>query len=70
MDDAISAEFLYQVAEEIIIQKLDICYAAFLRTDSDFTLHICKTRYKSGLRTVLFWVETANKRVLDAMDNL
>lgn len=68
MDDAISAEFLYQVAEEIIRQKLDICYAAFLRTDSDFTLDICKTLYKSGLRTVLFGFETANKRVLNAMD--
>lgn len=68
MDDALSAKYLNKVAEEIIRQKLDICFAAFLRTDPDFTPDVCKTLYKSGLRTVLFGFESANERVLKVMD--
>jgi len=68
MDDALPAKYLNEVAEEIIRQELDICYAAFLRTDPDFTFDVCKTLYKSGLRTVLFGFESANERVLKIMD--
>lgn len=68
MDDAIDAHFLAEIASEIIRKNIDICYAAFLRTDKGFTPEICRLLYKSGLRTVLFGVESADDSVLKAMD--
>lgn len=68
MDDAISPGYLSRVARAILDAKLDICYAAFLRAEKGFDYETCKLLYRSGLKEVLFGFETANQRVLNAMD--
>lgn len=68
MDDAIAPSYLLDVANEIIKTELDITYAAFLRTERAFTKEVCDVLCKSGLKAVLFGLESANQRVLDTMD--
>lgn len=67
MDDAISPGYLKQLAEELINKNIDITYAAYLRAENGFTADLCHLLYRSGLRSVLFGFESANKRILQKM---
>ncbi|MEF2965946.1 radical SAM protein [Paenibacillus sp. M1] len=68
MDDAIPPDKMLETAKFIVERELDITYAAFLRAEKGFTKEICDVLYKSGLRGVLFGIESANSRLLKLMD--
>jgi|GEM_PF-5670194 len=67
IDDAIHPKILSNLADLIINRGLNIRYDAYLRLDTGFTAPICKKLAKSGLKNVLFGMESANQRVLDLM---
>lgn len=67
-DDAILPKYFVDVARMIIDEKLDIVYSVFLRTEKGFTKENCKILFESGLRSVLFGIESANSRILKRME--
>ena len=67
-DDAILPRYLVDVAKKIIDEKLDIVYSVFLRTEKGFNKENCKILFNSGLRSVLFGIESANSRILKMME--
>jgi len=67
MDDAISPAYLDNLSTVLIEKKLNITYAAYLKTEKEFTADLCRKLYKSGLKSVLFGFESANNRILQEM---
>ncbi len=67
IDDAIHPSVLSKMADTILARKMKIRYDAYLRLDSGFTEPLCKKLAASGLKNVLFGMESANQRMLDLM---
>lgn len=68
VDDAILPRYLVDIANRIIDEKIDIIYSAFLRTEKGFTKENCKVLFQSGLRSVLYGIESGNARILKMME--
>lgn len=68
VDDAILPRYFVDIAKLLIKDKIDIVYSAFLRTERGFTKENCKILFKGGLRSVLFGIESGNKRILNMME--
>lgn len=68
IDDAIHPNLLNKVAECLINRNLNIKYETYLRFDRLFDEKICANLSKSGLRSALFGLESANTRVLKLMN--
>lgn len=67
IDDAIHPKILSRFADALEKRNMHIRYDAYLRLDSGFTADLCKKLAKSGLKNVLFGMESANQRMLDLM---
>lgn len=67
-DDAILPQYFVDVAKILIKEKVDIVYSVFLRTEKGFTKENCEILFKSGLRSVLFGIESGNARILNLME--
>ncbi|SCY95895.1 B12-binding domain-containing radical SAM protein [Alkaliphilus peptidifermentans] len=67
-DDAILPKYFVDVAKLITDEGLDIVYSVFLRTEKGFSKENCQILFKSGLRSVLFGIESANTRILNLME--
>lgn len=67
IDDAIHPNILSKLADLMIQRDMDIRYDAYLRLDAGFTAELCLKLAKSGLKNVLFGMESANQRILNLM---
>lgn len=67
IDDAIHPNILSKLADLIMQREMNIRYDAYLRLDTGFTAELCQKLAKSGLKNVLFGMESANQRILNLM---
>jgi len=67
IDDAIPPDVLSDFSDQILRRDVPIKYENYLRLDPNFTLELCKKIAKSGLRSALFGLESANLRILKLM---
>lgn len=68
IDDAIHPNLINKVAERLINQNMNIKYETYLRFDRLFDEKMCIHLSKSGLRSALFGLESANSRMLKLMN--
>jgi anaerobic magnesium-protoporphyrin IX monomethyl ester cyclase len=68
VDDAIRPDILKNFSNMLLDRDLKIRYDAYLRLDKQFTPELCQLLKKSGLKSVLFGFESANKRLLELMN--
>ncbi|MFC1691593.1 B12-binding domain-containing radical SAM protein [Nanoarchaeota archaeon] len=66
IDDMIPAKRLLKIAK--ILKPLNVKWTCQLRPTKDFDLETLRTLYDSGLRMVLWGVESGNERVLKLMN--
>lgn len=64
-DEALTPQYYYEFAKEIIKLQLDIHYYGFARFDTGFTSEILETMYKSGFRVFEWGFETPSKRIME-----
>lgn len=62
-DDSILPKALFYFAERIIEEKLDINYILRTRFDKEYTKDKCWLLYRSWLRMIWLWLESASERV-------
>jgi len=67
IDDAIPPDVLLDFSTQILRRGISIKYENYLRLDPAFSTEICKKIAKSGLRSALFGLESANLRILKLM---
>ncbi len=67
-DEAITAPMLKKISQEIIDRKLDIVWRDYARFDKGLSKEILEIAHKSGLRSLLFGLESYNERVLSVMN--
>ncbi len=67
IDDAIPPDILSDFSDQILRRNISIKYENYLRLDSAFTIELCGKIAKSGLRSALFGLESANLRILKLM---
>lgn len=67
IDDAIHPTVLSKLADSIMARQMKIRYDAYLRLDPGFTEPLCRKLAESGLKNVLFGMESANQRMLNLM---
>lgn len=68
IDDAIPVGLLKEVSNELIKRKIGIKYETYLRLDPVFDVETCRQLARSGMRSVLFGLESANGRILALMN--
>ena len=68
IDDAIEPRLLDELSQKILERGINIRYDAYLRLDKNFTEEKCCRYYESGLRSVLFGMETSNAEMLKIMN--
>jgi anaerobic magnesium-protoporphyrin IX monomethyl ester cyclase len=65
--DVLAPKFALALAEALISQKADICWAADFRMEPYYTPERCALLFRSGLRAVAFGVESGSEALLRAM---
>jgi hypothetical protein len=64
VDEAISPNYMHNMAKRIIDEKLDIAWYTCARAEEGFTKEVCETASKAGLKLVLWGLESGSERVL------
>lgn len=64
VDEAISPNYMKSLAEKIIENKLDISWYTCARAEAGFSEEISKLAAKSGLKMILWGLESGNERIL------
>ncbi len=67
-DSALTPKFIEEFADKIIKKKLNIRYMTNLRLEKEFNKKLLKKLYKSGLRIVLWGLESASPKILKKMN--
>jgi radical SAM superfamily enzyme YgiQ (UPF0313 family) len=67
IDEAIRPEYMRAMAERFIAERLDITWFSNGRLELGFTPDLMQLLYGSGLRLVLWGVETGSKRIHEAV---
>ncbi len=65
IDEAVRPSYLNELADKLIENNLNINYHFYSRTESEFTKEILEKARKSGLRMVLWGIESGSRRVLE-----
>ncbi len=68
VDESIHPNYLEKIADKIIENKLDINYYCPVRTDKEFTPELFKKLRKSGLRMVMWGIESGSERIMELMN--
>lgn len=67
IDDAIPPEMMKNFSAQIIKENVRFKYENYLRLDNAYDNNLCNQMAKSGLRSALFGLESANMRILKLM---
>lgn len=68
IDEAIGPKYMEEMAKRIIDEKLDISYFCNARLESEFTEELLKTAANSGLKMILWGVESGSKRIMELIN--
>lgn len=68
IDEAVPPEVLNVFAQNLIARGLNVRWQARSRLDKGFSLEVCETLAKAGLKEIRLGLESANPRILKLMD--
>lgn len=68
VDESISPNYMKNLATKIIENNLDIAWYTCARAEEGFTDEICELAAKSGLKLVLWGLESGSERVLELIN--
>ena len=68
IDEAISPNYLNNMAQRFIDEKLDVNYFCDGRLEEGFTYDVLKKAHDSGLRMVLWGLESGSKKIMDLIN--
>lgn len=68
IDEAISPSYMDNMAQRFIDEKLDVTYFCDGRLESGFSYEILKKAYDSGLRMVLWGLESGSRKIMDLIN--
>lgn len=68
IDSSISAKYFDKMADLILKENLKVNYFSFARLEKNFTKDILNKASKSGLKMLLWGLESANKRIIKLMN--
>lgn len=68
VDEAISPNYMKSLASKIIENNLDIAWYTCARAEEGFSKEVCELAYKSGLKFVLWGIESGSERILELIN--
>ncbi len=68
IDEAISPKYMKDMAQKLLDEKIDVSYFCDARLEPEFTLPILKKARKSGLRMLLWGLESGSKKIMDLIN--
>ncbi len=67
-DEAIACEVMCHFAEQVIAHDIRVSWIARARVSDEFTPEVCEVLARSGLRSIMFGVESVNDRIVRLMN--
>ena len=68
IDEAISPSYMEKMAQRFIDENLDITYFCDGRLESEFSYEILKKAHDSGLRMILWGLESGSRKIMDLIN--